>query len=372
MAMNVKDFKNVIQLSGAVENYFISKDPKAKRLFDGGDRFKKGDTYTSYTGYIDVRTSPDDIVRVNIQSEFTLKKDGDPTAQTEALEAMSNKEVPKFKTTNNLLETPLISFFGDYQGVPSFKFNDNYYVAKDGSVVEGIRVDLGFAKLSLKEPSKTGDYSDGKEFKNVFVVSGVITKIDEELVKDEETGRVKVKVQVPYSYGSEERNNFVVRAMPMDLIAGMSSDDEGEFDMAELIVEEDEENGVVDFSWEINGHIHGFVETTESAKPTETGGRRLGRGRQTINTNVKSTYKQEFMIDGIDILGEDGDLFDLDDLREAVNARLVDIENKKKKAEANVSAEATPTRSSRINRGGDSNSDSSTGTRSTGRKRGWN
>lgn len=372
MAMNVKDFSNVISLNGVVEDYFISKDPKAKRLFDGGDRFKKGDTYTSYTGYIDVRTSPNDIVRVNIQSEYTLKQNGDPTAQTDALESMANKEVPKFKTTNNLLETPLISFFGDYKGVPSFKFNDNYYVAKDGSVVEGIRIDLGFAKFSLKDPSKNEDFSDKEEFMNEFVVNGVITKIDEELVNNEETGRVKVKAQIPYSYGSEERNNFVVRSMPIDLIAGMSSDDEGEFDMAELIVEEDEENGVIDFSWQIIGHIHGYVETTETAKPTETGGRRLGRGRQTVNTNTKSTYKQEFMIDGIGILGADGDLFDLDDLREAINARLVDIENKKKKAEANAETETAPTsRGSRgVNRGGDS--EGATSGRASGRKRTWN
>ena len=78
------------------------------------------------------------------------------------------------------------------------------------------------------------------------------------------------------------------------------------------------------------------------------------------------------MIDGIDILGADGDLFDLDDLREAINARLVDIENKKKKAEANASSESSPTsRASRgVNRGGDS--EGATGGRASGRKRSWN
>lgn len=372
MSINVKDIRNEIRLSGAIENYFIQKDDKAKRLFDGGDRFKKGDTYTSYNGYIDVRTSEDDFVRVNIQSEYRTKKDGNPTDQTLSLEAMSEGELPSLRKTGNLLETPLISFFGDYNGVPSMKFNDNYYASKDGSAVQSIRIDLGFANFSVKEPSKDGDYSNKREFKNEFVVHGYVTKLDEEIVKDEETGRVKLHIEVPYTYGSEAKGNLVVRSMPLDLIGGMSVDDEGEFDVAELLVEEENTAGITELSWRIDGHIHGFIDTPQVQKSEESsGGRSLRRGRKSVDTSSsRGKYVQEFMIDYIAILGDDGDLFDRDDIKDAINARKADLENKIRKATEGDSSSASDSQAPRARIGrGASSSDS--GEAKPRQRRGW-
>lgn len=371
MAMNIKDFRNEIRLSGAIENYFIQKDPKAKRMFDGGERFKKGDTFTEYKGYIDVRTSPEDVVRIGVQTEWS-EYNGEPTKVSVALEAMSNNEIPTYRKTQSLADTPLISFFGrDKQENPQMKFSDNYYATKEGLMVETIRTDLGFAKFSIKDPSANCDWSDTKEFQNEFIVSGVITDLKDEVVKDEETGRVLVKVQVPYTYGSEEKGNLVVRAMPITLVAGMSSDEEGEFDMAELIMEEEEEAGVTDLSWKINGHIHGWTDVPEQPKEDTSGRRRLGR--KTVDTQNKGKHVQEFMIDGIDILGEDGELFDLDDLQDAINARRVDMENKAKKKAESADAPKSDSRS-RITRDEKPSESASAGTgagRAGGRRRGW-
>lgn len=371
MAMNVKDFKNVIKLQGCIEGYYIKKDPKAKRKYDGGDRFKKGDTFTEYTGFIDVRTSKEDVVRINVQSEWSVYN-GEPTKVSLALEAMSNNEILTYAKTGSLTETPLISFFGkDKQGNDQLKFNDNYYPDKTGGMVETIRTDLGYAKFSIKDPSVDGDFSNTKEFQNEFIVCGVITDLKEEMVKDEETGRVVVKVQVPYAQGSEEKNNLVIRAMPLTLIAGMSSDEEGEFDMAELILDEEDEAGVIDLSWQINGHIHGYTDQPAQPKQEDSGRRRLGR--KTVDTNNRGKHIQEFLIDGIDILGEDGEgeLFSKEDLKDAINARRVDMENKKKKAQEDAETPKTEGRQSRINSG---SSESTGATPSRGgrdRKRSW-
>lgn len=371
MTMNIKDFRNEIRLAGAIENYFIQKDPKAKRGYDGGDRFKKGDTFTEYKGYIDVRTSADDVVRIGVQSEWSVYN-GEPTKVSEALEAMSNNEIPTYRKTQSLADTPLISFFGrDKQENPQMKFGDNYYPNKEGQMVESIRTDLGFAKFSIKDPSVDCDYSNTKEFQNEFIINGVITDLKDEVIKDEETGRVLVKVQVPYTYGSEEKGNLVVRAMPITLVAGMSSDEEGEFDMAELIMEEEDEAGVTELSWKINGHIHGYTDVPVAPVQEDAGGRRR-LGRKTVDTQNKGKHVQEFMIDGIDILGEDGDLFDMDDLQEAINARRVDMENKAKKKQAEADTPKGDSRS-RITRDEKPASEgASTGAgRAGGRRRSW-
>mgnify|MGYP007057721979 CR=1 FL=1 len=50
MGIQDRDMKNKIELSGILMAYNIKKDDKAKRLFDGGDRFKKGDTNNEKAG----------------------------------------------------------------------------------------------------------------------------------------------------------------------------------------------------------------------------------------------------------------------------------------------------------------------------------
>ena len=97
MSFNKKDFKNNINLSGIVYDYSIKKDTDAKRMFDSEGRFKRGDKYTSYNGYISVLTSvePMNYVRVNVQTEYKTYKSGSntgkPTSATLALEEMANK-----------------------------------------------------------------------------------------------------------------------------------------------------------------------------------------------------------------------------------------------------------------------------------------
>ena len=182
MAFNKKQFKNNINLSGVVLNYSIKKDANAKRMFDGGDRFKKGDTYTSYNGYVDVLTSvePMNYVRVNVQTEYKTYKSGNnvgkPTSATLALEEMANKTLPTYRKTGKVNETPTVSVFGNEPY--NFKFTDNFYFKKDTmELVETINTDLGFANLVI------GDPVDEPRFANEFTIHAYASKLDEELDK---------------------------------------------------------------------------------------------------------------------------------------------------------------------------------------------
>lgn len=326
MAFNKKDFRNNINVRGILLNYSIRKDTEAKRMYDREGYFKKGDKFTELKGYVDIMTDPvtGNYVRINIQTEPKTYKTGankgKPTALTLTLEDMANKELDTFRKTGKVDETPTVSVWG--REPYNFKFGDNFYF-KDGELVETVTTDLGFANLTVGEPEAE------PRFENEFVVHAYASKLDEELDKDGlPTGRMIVTASVPYVTGSEE--NEKVLAFNIPLIGGMCEDEEGEYDVAELLNEEEDDQGFVDFCWELCGSIHSWTDVpVQQSNDVST---RRGRGRKAKEV-ATGKHNSELLLEGFYLLGEDGDVFSPDDMLEASKARQILVENKRKKAE---------------------------------------
>lgn len=364
MGIQDKDMKNKIELSGILMAYNIKKDDKAKRLFAREGHFEVGDTYTRYTGFVDVLTDLDtnNYVRVNVDTEYKTYQSGaskgQPTAMTDLMEDLSAKKVDSYNKTKDVSATPTISVWG--REPYHFQFTDNFYF-KDGNLVESLQTNLGFANLTLGEPTKE------PQFKNIFAVHGVVSDIRDEVDKDDNpTGRTIVEAFVPYSTGRDE--NKKVLAFKIPLVATACVDEEGDYDMGEIIQEEEQDAGVIGYSVMLVGSIRSWQEGAIQA-PSREGGRK-GRGKKFVET-TQTRHFSELLLEGYDFLGDDGDLFDEEDIEDAIKARQIQVETKRKKAEEKASGASIE--KPRMGRGGASAgaSASSTGGRASGRKRSW-
>ena len=303
MEINTKDIINTISLTGVVAGYKIEKREAKMMWDDERNGLKKGDTISQYVGYITVQTGENQFATVNVQKNENFF-DGQPDYTTQALEAMSKEEVTTYYTTKDVTKTPTISV---YRGV---KIVDNYYVS-NGELHETIRVDLGFGSISLREPS------DDPKFVNTFNVSGVVQSVEPEETKDgEETGRAVLKLLVPYTYGSKD--NQVVRCMKFEVVAGICEDEEGEYDLGQMLLDDADE--VEGYSWQFVGELNGYY--VEEEKPQEEGTRRGYGRRATVQTNRQRKF--EYRLTGLDIL-QDGDAFSEEDIAEALQAREAHI-----------------------------------------------
>lgn len=315
--MNVKNIMNEINLSGVVRAYKIEK-AESKMMWDEKDGRKKGDPVTQYRGFIMIQTGENQFASVRVQRNEGFYK-GEPDFTTQALEKMANNEVPTFVKTRSLTETPTISV---YRGV---KLVDNVYV-KDGQEAGGLQVDLGFGSISL------GDPSDEPRFRNELTISGVIKAIDEEIVNDEPTGRAKVKVLMPYTYGSEKKGTQVIRAVSLTLVAGVINDEEGEYDLGGDLLDYGDE--LVDTSWIFYSELNGYsVEAEQKPKEDEEPtGRRFGKQRATVDTRSSFSSKQEYLMIGLAEL-EGDNAFDEDEMNDAKRERERFIAEKIKEEE---------------------------------------
>lgn len=317
--MNVKNIINEINLSGVVRAYKIEKAESKMMWDDERNGRKKGDPVTQYRGFIMVQTGENQFASVRVQ-KIEGFYDGKPDFTTQALEQMANNEVATFVKTRSLTETPTISI---YRGV---KLVDNVYV-KDGQEAGGLQVDLGFGSISLGEPTEE------PRFRNELTISGVIKGIDEEVVNDEPTGRAKVKVLMPYTYGSEKKGTQVIRAVSLTLVAGEIEDEEGIYDLGADLLDYGDE--LIDTSWIFYSELNGYsVETEQKPKEEdeEPAGRRFGRQRQTVETRSNFASKQEYLMVGLAEL-EGDNAFDEEEMNDAKRERERFIAEKIKEEE---------------------------------------
>ena len=114
------------------------------------------------------------------------------------------------------------------------------------------------------------------------------------------------------------------------------------------------------------GSIRSWQEGASQQAPKREGGRR-GRGKSFVET-TQTRHFSELVLEGYDFLGEDGDLFDEEDIADAIKARQIQVETKRKKAEEKSSESSIE--KPRMGRGGASTSGSTSG-RASGRKRSW-
>lgn len=316
MEINVKDIQNVVSLQGVVAGYKIERKEAKMAWDDERNGKKKGDPVTQYNGYITVQTAENQFATVNVRFKNENFFDGQPDYTTQALEAMANEEVETFYKTRDLTKTPTISI---YRGV---KIVDNYYVS-NGELHESLQVELGFGSVSLREPQEE------PKLANSFNVNGVVADIQPEIKNDEETGRAVVKVIVPYTYGSKD--NQVIRAMTFNMVAGVCVDEEGEYDLGQMLL--DDADDVIGYSWQFIGELNGYY--LEQEKPQEEGPRRGYGKRVPVQTNRQRV--SEYLLTGLDIL-QDGDAFSEEDISAARQAREMHIAEMYKKDEEKQNA----------------------------------
>lgn len=321
MEINVKDIQNVVNLNGVVAGYKIERKQAKMAWDDERNGKKKGDPVTQYNGYITVQTAENQFATVNVRFRNENFFDGQPDFTTQALEAMANEEVDTFFKTRDLTKTPTISL---YRGV---KIVDNYYVS-NGDLHESLQVELGFGSISLREPQEE------PKLLNSFVLNGVVDDIQPEIKNDEETGRAVVKVIVPYTYGGKD--NQVIRAMTINMVAGECEDEEGQYDLGAMLL--DAADDVIGYSWQLVGELNGYY--LEQEKPQEDGPRR-GFGKR-IPTQTNRQRISEYLLTGLDIL-RDGDAFTEEDIIEARQARDAHIAELHKRDEEKQGQAPVPT-----------------------------
>lgn len=325
MAINIKNVMNSVILAGCVAGYKIEKKQIEAR-WDSND-FKKGDKVDAHNGYITIQTGENQFATVNVQNRIVSFYNGEMDNTSQALEAMANEEVETFFKTRDLTKTPTISLWGkDKQGHTNLKMVDNYYYSQTGELVENYRVELGFAKISLGEPK------EDIRLENEVVLNGLIEKVEPEIDKatDEETGRAIVTMAIPYTYGSKD--NQVIRCLKTQFVAGVlpATEEEGEYDLGGELLEYPDE--VIGLSWEVVAELNGYyVETEVEAVEEETERKGFGRKRKVVNTKRQS--HREMLLVGLQPLG-DGEVFDVEDIRDAINLRQANVAEELKKWEA--------------------------------------
>lgn len=179
------------------------------------------------------------------------------------------------------------------------QFREEMYVTENNpnEVTTRISLDLGFGNVTINNTYKPEDY------KAEFDVEMFVHKIEEEIKNDEPTDRVIVKGYVPVYGGS---------VMPLEVIAGVVEDEEGEFDFGSELLNAVQEGDTVRLWGEINHQV--IIEK-------KTVGGSLGRAK----TEEKRTYINELIAIGGDLIEDEDQMFDEDLIRTALNER----ENKK-------------------------------------------
>jgi hypothetical protein len=215
-----------------------------------------------------------------------LKKDGQINATYNTLDKLvggikTNEEIKEITKKNPSYKNEVIIYdkkdeeptelYVSVWGKAPFNphFSENRYVS-NGELKSNIEITGG--NLTIRDFDKEKDtlFTD-------FEIEGVIRKIEEEVDKTgQETGRLKVKVAVPFS------NRGQLDVMELNLIAGVIKDEENEedIDMAQAFRDEDVEAGMV---MSFGGVIENTVKIEKiKSKPT------FGIAKTTTKTEFKN------------------------------------------------------------------------------------
>ena len=190
---------------------------------------------------------------------------------------------------------------GQKEFTPHFK--EDIFKSKDGDEVKTkTTIDLGFGNVTLDSSLKKEDY------KATFDVEMIVTSVKEEIKQGESTGRAIINGWTPV-YGG--------KVIPMEVIAGIILDDEGEdFDFGEDILAQVEEGMTINVWGDIN-------YKTIVTKTTKGGG--LGKAK----VEEHKEYINELIMVGADIQEDETKEFDMELIKQAKIERDVEIENKK-------------------------------------------
>ena len=194
-----------------------------------------------------------------------------------------------------------VRVFGNKDFQPHFK-EDIFKVKETEEVKTKIKIDLGFGTVSVDNSIKPEDY------KAEFEVEMYVTSVKEETKNDETTGRAIVSGWTPV-YGG--------KVIPMEVIAGTITDDNGEeYNFADDILSQVEEGMTIDVWGDIN---YKAIIT----KVTKGGG--LGKAK----VEEKREYINDLVINGAEIQEDEEKEFDMELIKKAKIERDNEIENKK-------------------------------------------
>ncbi len=180
------------------------------------------------------------------------------------------------------------------------QFREEMYVTENNKdeTTTRISIDLGFGNVTVANETKPEDY------KATFDVELYIAKIEEEVKNQEETGRVIVKGYVPI-YGGE--------VIPLEVIAGIVEDEDGEFNFGEQIRNEITGGSTI--------NLWGDIDFKSIITKTAKGGS-LGRAK----VEEKRTYIHDLVATGGDVVDEPDDEFDEELIRKAIGERKIKMD----------------------------------------------
>lgn len=282
MANELRTGMNKIGITGVVKEHKLSlqKNDKKEEYINGSLIIKAGE-------FKEIE------LRVFVSK---LKKDGTVKKNFETLKKFIDKEYDTMATNKENAAT--ISIYGNDNFAPQLK-EERYANQTKTEVITKISCDLGFGNI------RVADFQE-EEYKATFDIEMFVTSIDEEMKDDEETGRVIVKGFTPI-YGGD--------VMEMKIIAGKIVDEEGEYDFAEDIRDGVDAGDTVNFWGDIN-----FMKIIEKKKK---GG---GMGRAKIEE--KSTYINELVATGAELVDDEDKAFDEELIGTAVRERKIAMEEK--------------------------------------------
>lgn len=189
-----------------------------------------------------------------------------------------------------------VRIYGNKEYTPNFK-EDIFRIKESGEVKTKLTIDLGFGNISVDSSIKEEDY------KAEFEVEMFVTSVKEEIKKDEETGRVIVSGWTPV-YGG--------KVIPMEVIAGMIIDDDGEeLNFAEDVLSQIEEGMTIDV-W---GEINYKAIITKTSKGGGLGKAKVEEHREYVN---------DLILVGADIQEDEEKEFDM----ELIKAAKIERDNK--------------------------------------------
>jgi hypothetical protein len=224
-------------------------------------------------------------------------KEGKVRKVYETLKQILDKELETLADGVPEEEATKVRVWGNEGFTPQFREEMYVTEANPDEVTTRISLDLGFGNVTVDDRIKPEDY------KATFDVEMFVVKIQDEIKNHEETGRVIIKGYVPV-YGGE--------VIPLEVVAGVVEDEDGEFDFAEEIRGSVHEGSTINL-W---GNIDYKAIIVKKSK-----GGSLGRAK----VEETRTYVNDLVAIGGDII-DDVDLeIDEELIRQAAKER----ENKK-------------------------------------------
>ena len=289
---------NKVEITGVIKEHKLNSGKGDSGKYINGSMVVKAGEFTEVTVKVFVsETNSNGKVKKAYEN---LKKILDGECKTMA-------EVPEEEAVK-------VRLWGNEGFTPQFR-EEMYKPENAVEVITRVNVDLGFGNVTIDNSITPEDY------KATFDVEVFVESVQEEIGKnDEETGRVIIKGWCPVYGGS---------VIPLEIKAGIVTDDEGEYDFAEDIRDSVDPETTINLWGDIDFRV--IVEKT-----TKGGG--IGRAK----VEEKRTYVHDLVAVGADFVEGDGE-YDIDLIKAARNVR------EEKKQEVENKADSTEDKGSKKN-----------------------